>query len=164
MKRFIIICCLCLSLLCICSCSNKAIDPDSNTPNVDAVKQKGELVILTNPTFPPFEYIGYAGRVEGIDMDIANEIAKDMGVSLKVVSIDFDFLIDSLKSGKGQIVASAMTITEERSKQVDFTDRYIKSSQYMLVPKDANIDMNNLKDLTFSVQEGTKGEFYIVDE
>lgn len=60
--------------------------------------------MLTNAAFPPFEYVEN-DEVVGVDVDIANEIAKELGVKLTVQDMEFDLIIDYIKAGKGDIGA-----------------------------------------------------------
>ena len=133
--------------------------------SVSGIQARGELVMLTNAAFPPFEYVE-DGKEVGVDIDIANEIAKDLGVTLKVVNMDFDPIVDYIKSGKGDIGAAGMTVTEERKESVDFSIEYVKSKQYVITMKDnTDIKVDNLDGLTIGVQTGTTGDtVYASDE
>lgn len=133
---------------------------------IQKIKDAGELVMLTNAAFPPFEYLGDDNLPAGVDVDIANEIAKELGVELKVVDMDFDGIIGALMAGKGNIAVAGMTVTEERLKSVDFSTKYITSAQYMIVQK-GNTEIAALEDLSgkiIGVQEGTTGDLYASDE
>lgn len=134
------------------------------TGGLDQIKEKGEIVMLTNATFPPFEYIGADGAVAGVDADVAAEIAKDLGVELKIVDMNFDLLIDSVKADKGDFAAAGMTINPERAGQVDFSIEYVKSAQYLVVKKGSTVSADALDGLTIAVQESTTGDFYATDE
>lgn len=140
------------------------INIESPTANIDAIKSKGKIVMLTNAEFPPFEYVGKKGNIEGIDIDVANEIASDLGVELEVIDMNFDFLIESIKSNKGDFAAAGLTITPEREQQVYFSIKYITSSQYMIVKNGSTLTPDELYDATIAVQESTKGDFYATDE
>ncbi len=130
---------------------------------VDDIQASGEIVMLTNAGFPPFEYVDGIEPM-GVDVDIANEIAKDLGVSLKVVDMDFDGLIAEMNAGRGDFVAAGMSITEERKKSVDFTIEYVKSSQYMIVKKGSPIAViDDLKGKKIGVQIGTTGDYLMTD-
>ena len=131
--------------------------------SLDTIKQKGEIVMLTNAAFPPFEYIDGSTPV-GVDVDVATAIAADLGVTLKVVDMDFDGVIAALTSGKGDFVAAGMSITEERKQSVDFSVEYVTSSQYMILPEGSNLaTMEDLQGKVIGVQLGTTGDFLIDD-
>lgn len=134
----------------------------SDTPTVDAIKEKGEIIMLTNAQFPPFEYQGDDGTIMGVDPDIAQAVADKIGVELKIVDMDFDGIIDALQAGKGDFAAAGMTVTDERKKQVDFTDEYVTSAQMVVIPKgsDLTADDEALSGKNIAVQEGTTGDWY----
>ncbi len=96
------------------------------------------LVIGTNPAFPPFEYIGgkTGNEVVGFDIEMAKEIAKDMGRTLNIKVMDFSELIPALQEGKIDMAINAITITEGRQKLVDFSEPYYADKQFPLVLAD----------------------------
>ncbi len=135
---------------------------DGATPTLDAIKQRGEIIMLTNAQFPPFEYQGDDGSVMGVDPDLAQAVADKLGVKLNIVDMDFDGIVDALKAGKGDFAAAGMTITEERLKQVDFTNEYVTSSQMVVIPTGSDITADDavLSGKNIAVQEGTTGDWY----
>jgi polar amino acid transport system substrate-binding protein len=100
-----------------------------NYRSLDEIKASGELVMLTSTVFEPFEYVS-GGKVVGVDVDLARMIADEIGVGLKVVDMhmntdfDFDLLVEALKSGKGDFIASGTAVRPERKEQVDFSSPY----------------------------------------
>ncbi len=130
---------------------------------LDQIKKAGKLVMLTNAAFPPFEYIK-DNKPTGVDVEVAQAIADDLGVQLEVVDMNFDLLIDALKSGKGDVVLAGMTIKPERLEQVDFSKEYVKSSQYVIIKAGSGVTADKLDGLTIAVQEGTTGDFYATDD
>ncbi len=124
-----------------------------------------ELVVGTNPEFPPFEYLNDANEVDGFDIALMKEIASRLELSFKVESMEFKGLIGALKAGKINVIAAGMTINEERLLDCDFTDPYINSVQVVLVKKDSELakaeDLNGKK---IAVQEGTTGDFIATDD
>ena len=139
------------------SSSSEASD---STPNIDRIKSAGKLVMMTNA----FEYIGDDGKPAGVDVDVAQAIADDLGVELEILDMNFDLLIDSLKTDKGDIAAAGMTIKPERAEQVDFSIEYVKSAQYVIVKAGSGVTADALDGLTIAVQELTTGDFYATDE
>ncbi len=136
----------------------------AETPNIDRIKAAGKIIMLTNAEFPPFEYIGADGNPVGVDVDVAQAIADDLGVELEILNMNFDLLIDSVKSGKGDFAAAGMTVKPERLEQVDFSVEYVKSAQYIIIRKDSGVTADQLDGLTIAVQESTTGDFYATDE
>ncbi|MCK8044475.1 basic amino acid ABC transporter substrate-binding protein [Shewanella sp. 1CM18E] len=125
-------------------------------------KSDDVLVVGTNATFPPFEYVGGVSgdEIKGFDIDLAKQIAKDAGKTLKVENMNFDSLIVALNAGKIDFIASGMTITPERQASVDFSAPYYEATQLVLVNKD-NTTINSLDDLTdkhIAVQLGSTGD------
>lgn len=137
--------------------------PAAQGAKLDAIKKAGKLVMLTNAQFPPFEYVGDDNKPTGVDIEVAQAIAKDLGVELEVVDMNFDLLIDSLKAGKGDVILAGMTIKPERLEQVDFSKEYVKSAQYIIIKSGSGVTADKLDGLTIAVQEGTTGDFYTAD-
>jgi polar amino acid transport system substrate-binding protein len=95
----------------------------------------GKIIVGSDTAFPPFENI-VSGKAEGFDVDLMAAIAKQIGLQSEFKTFKFDALITGLQSGtEFDMVASAMTITAERAKQVDFSDPYINSNQSLTVKK-----------------------------
>ncbi|NLE13501.1 MAG: transporter substrate-binding domain-containing protein [Clostridiales bacterium] len=131
----------------------------ASTPTVDVIKSRGKLVMLTNAGFPPFEYVS-EGAVCGVDVDIAREIAAELGVELEIQDMDFDGIIGAIKSGKGDLGIAGMSVTEERLKNVDFSVNYVDSKLVILV-KDGNTEITGADTLSgkkIGVQSGTTSD------
>ncbi|MCL1146326.1 basic amino acid ABC transporter substrate-binding protein [Shewanella marinintestina] len=125
-------------------------------------KSDDVLVVGTNASFPPFEYVGGVSgdEIKGFDIDLARQIAKDAGKSLKVENMNFDSLIVALNAGKIDFIASGMTITAERQANVDFSTPYYEATQMVLVNKNNN-SINSIDDLKgkhIAVQLGSTGD------
>ena len=120
----------------------------------------GMLTVGSDVSYPPQEYMDAGGTPVGMDMDIAAEIASRLGLSLKVTNFKFDDIIPALNAGQFDIVISAMTITDERKKVVDFVP-YFDAGQAVLVAKGNPKGIKTLDDLsgkTAAVQQGTTEE------
>ncbi len=131
---------------------------------VEAIKAAGEVVMTTNAEFEPFEYKDGEETV-GIDCEIAEKIAEKLGVKLKIDDIDFDSLIPSLLAGKADFIAAGMTATDERRKNVDFSDNYFNASQTIIVKTDSDIAAReDLNGKVVGVQQGTTGDIYVTNE
>ena len=129
---------------------------------VDEIRARGELVVGSDAAYPPFEFVDKNGNIVGIDIDIAKAIADHLGVKLRVVNTSFDGIIPALLAKKFDIIISAMTITPERAKQVDFSIPYYNAGQLITVREDDN-RIKSEKDLQgkiVAVQLGTTGQFY----
>ncbi|KAE8765511.1 ABC transporter substrate-binding protein [Georgenia thermotolerans] len=128
------------------------------------VKQ-GTLTVCSDVPYPPFEVedsskpSGYGG----FDIDLLQQIADKLGVTLSVQDVSFDALQSgtTLAAGQCDVGASAITITDARKQNLDFTDPYYDSLQSLLVKKDSGI--SSIKDLAgkkVGVQQGTTGKSY----
>lgn len=131
---------------------------------VGCKRNKNELVMVTEAGFAPYEYYE-DGKIVGVDIEIAEEIAKAMGKELVVKDIFFDSIINELKSGKADMALAGMSITEERLKEVDFSIEYIKSRQVAIVKQDSKIeDLSGINNKKIAVQLGTVADSYVTEE
>lgn len=123
------------------------------------------LRVGTSPDFPPFEYVDEKGNIVGFDIDLIKLLAEKMGYSrVEIISMDFGALIPALREGKIDVIASGMTITEERMKVVDFTDPYWEADQAIVVRRDSSFKPKTLEELngrSVGVQTGTTGAGYV---
>jgi polar amino acid transport system substrate-binding protein len=127
--------------------------------------QAGALTVCTDPPYPPFEFedadapSGYSG----FDIDLMQEIADRLGLTLEVVEVGFDGLQSgaTLAAGQCDVGAAAMTITEDRAENLNFSDPYYDSLQSLIVLADS--DISSLADVegeSIGVQRGTTGAAY----
>lgn len=100
-------------------------------------KTNGTISVATNAEFPPYEYFE-DGKPVGIDMDIMQAICDRLGKKLEIQNMDFDAIIAAVNSGKADVGAAGMTVTEDRLKNIDFTDTYTTAKQVIIV-KDSSI-------------------------
>ena len=136
----------------------------AQSQSLDAIKEAGEIVMFTNAEFPPFEYRDDNNEIAGVDVDIANEIANDIGVELVIEDVNFDSIVTSVQSGKAAFGAAGMTITDERKENVDFSIEYVTSKQYVILPEGTTIStIEDLDGMNIGVQTGTTGDFIIGD-
>lgn len=100
----------------------------------DADHSKGTLTMGTNAAFPPYEY-WEGDQIMGLDADFARAICDKMGYALTIEDMDFDSIIAAVQSGKADFGAAGMTVTEDRLKNIDFTDSYCTATQVVIVNK-----------------------------
>lgn len=146
-------------LLLLVACGSKK---DDTLTGIEAIKAKGELVLLTESGFPPFEYAdngeGSVDGVNGVDIEFGKALAEKLGVKLKVEDMDFDTLTVALAANKGDIIAAGMTNNPDRAKVVDFSKTYFNNGLYILVQKGSDIkSLDDLKGKRIAVQLGTTG-------
>ena len=84
-------------------------------------EKKKPLIMVTDATFPPYEFRD-GKKISGIDPDIIRELAKAAGRELVIEDMSFDSIIAAVQSGKADIAASGITVTEERKESVLFSD------------------------------------------
>jgi ABC-type amino acid transport substrate-binding protein len=109
-------------------------DGKIQVPSMDLGDSSKELVLGTNAEFKPFEYLE-GDQIVGFDISLANEIAKDYGHKLKVENMNFDSIITALSAGKVDFAIAGLSVTEERQKNVDFSENYYGASQVIIVKK-----------------------------
>ena len=123
--------------------------------------QKGKLVMVTNAEFPPYEFHDQ-NAIVGIDVEIAGAIAEQLGLELEIEDIAFDSIIPEIVSGKADIGAAGMTVTEDRKQNVDFSDTYAHATQVIIVKEDSEIKgVADLEGKIMGVQQGTTGDIYV---
>jgi len=153
-----------LAFVLLCVIVFSAAGCSSATGKLEKIKDSGKMVVYTDPNFQPFEFQG-ANGVAGVDIEIARAIAAELGVDVSFTETKFDSILMAIKGGKGDIAISGFTITEERQKSVDFSDPYIESVQYMILPAGSEIAlMEDLAGKKIGVAQGYTGEFLIEDE
>ena len=135
---------------------------DAQTDAAFTTVEPGELHMATNAAFPPYEMTSDNGGYEGIDVEIATMIAQKLGLELVIDDMEFGSVITSVQSGKADMAMAGLTVTEERMKNVDFTDSYATGVQVIIVPEGSDIqtvdDLSN--DKMIGVQDGTTGYIY----
>ena len=127
-------------------------------------KKNDTIVMVTEAGFAPYEYYE-DGKIVGVDIDIAKEIANAVGKKLEVKDVAFDSIINELKSGKADFAAAGMSITEERLKEVDFSVEYTTSRQVAIVKVGSNItSIDKIYDKKIAVQLGSVADLYFTEE
>lgn len=99
-------------------------------------RNNGKLVVATHAAFKPYEYYD-GGKMVGADIDIMQAICDKLGMELALEDMEFDSIISAVQSGKADAGAAGMTVTEDRLKNIDFTDSYTTAKQVVIV-KDAD--------------------------
>lgn len=131
-----------------------------------------KLVMGTNAAFPPFEYTtskgqGLVDEFDGIDVAIAQKIAKNANKELSIENMSFEGLVAAVSTGKVDMAVAGMTATDERKESVDFSDTYYVASQVMVVAAD-NTDITKAEDLKngkkVGVVLGYTGDTIVTDD
>ena len=130
-------------------------------------EEKNEIVFGTNAEFPPFEFVsakGVIGEFDGIDIAIADKIAKDNGMTAKISNMEFDSLLIALENGQIDAVIAGMTVTEERKLSVNFSIPYYQATKVMIVKEDSTIaSAADMADKKIAVIQGYTGEICVSD-
>jgi len=138
-------------------------EENNNNENTEEANNDGgeeitKLVVGSDATYAPMEYIDDSGEIVGIDIDIIDAIAEELGIELEVKNIGWEPLFPALKNGEIDFAVSSITITEERQKEFDFTEPYYEAKQVILVPEDSDISgLADLEDKRVTVQINTTG-------
>lgn len=129
---------------------------------------EGKLTMATNAYFQPYEF--YDGdKIVGIDAEIADAIAKKLGLELVISDMSFDSIITAVNEGAADLGLAGMTVTDERKKEVDFSISYANGVQVIIVKEGSKI--TSVDDLyadgaayKVGVQLGTTGDIYSTDD
>jgi polar amino acid transport system substrate-binding protein len=144
-----------------CGSSSNAGQSQSKGENsLEKIKKEGVIKIGLEDSFPPMEFRDSKNELKGFDIDLANEIGKKLGVKTEFVPTDFNGIILALKTGKFDAVISGLSITDERKKEIAFSDPYLMDSQIIIV-KNGNTAIKKSEDLkgkTVGVGLGTTSE------
>lgn len=125
--------------------------------------QEGKLIWGTNATFEPYEYME-GDEVVGIDAEIADAIAEKLGLVAQVENMEFTMVIPALVTNKIDMGLSGITVSDERKRNVDFSDTYYDAGQSIVVRKDSDIkSASDLQGKVIGVQSGTTGDEYVSD-
>ncbi|MCA1940058.1 MAG: ABC transporter substrate-binding protein [Caenispirillum bisanense] len=116
-----------------------------------------KIRIATEGAFPPFNTIDESGKLGGFDVDIANALCAEMKAECEIVAQDWDGIIPGLLAKKYDAIVASMSITDERKKAVDFTDKYYSNKLQYVAPKGKEFDTSAaaLKGKTIGAQRAT---------
>ncbi len=122
------------------------------------------LKMITEATFPPYEFLR-GQEIVGIDVEICKAVAAKMGKTFAVENVDFDSVIPSVMSGKADIAAAGITVTEDRKKNVDFSDVYAKTEIVLIYKKSAPLlTAADCKGKRIGVQGGNTAEAIVIEQ
>ncbi|MDA9556802.1 ABC transporter substrate-binding protein [Vibrio sp.] len=113
--------------------------------------------------YPPFSWTASDGSIQGFDVDLAYAICEEMEVKCRFVPQDWDGMIPALMSRKYDAIIAAMSITEERKKKIDFTDKYAQIPNKFAVKKGASINFDTLKGVKIGVLRAATHDKYVTD-
>ena len=122
------------------------------------------LKMITEATFPPYEFLR-GQEIVGIDVEICKAVAAKLGRPFSVESVNFDSVIPTVISGKADLAAAGITITEDRKKNVDFSVPYVKTGIVFVYKKATPYAKGpDAKGKKVGVQSGTTSETFVTEE
>lgn len=129
---------------------------------------KAEIHMATNAQFPPYEYYENE-KIVGIDAEFAAAIADKLDMKLVIDDMEFDSIITAVQTGKSDFGMAGMTVTEDRLKNINFSDSYATGIQSIIVPEGSKIkSVDDLfkdgADYLIGTQKGTTGDIYAEDD
>ena len=135
----------------------------STSGNELGLVEDGKLIMSTNAAFPPYEMTTDDGGFEGIDVEIADAIAKKLGLELVVDDMDFDSALLAVQQGKSDIVMAGVSVTDKRKLVMEFSESYATGIQVVIVKEGSDVTMDNLGEKMIGCQRGTTGYIYASD-
>jgi polar amino acid transport system substrate-binding protein len=142
----------------------------SEDTSLKDIQDKGTLVVALNPEFAPFEFktlVDGKDTIVGADVDLAQAIADELGVDLKISSMSFNNVLTSVQSGKADIAISGISSTAERAKVYDFSEPYYESANVVIIRKtDASkyTKTDSFDGLSVGAQKGSIQEAVVTDQ
>lgn len=132
----------------------------------DQAEDAKTITVATHATFPPYEFYE-DGKIVGIDIDIMQAICDKLSYNMEVVDMEFGSIITAVASGKADVGAAGITVTEDRAKSVNFTTSYATAIQSVILPEGSAItsleDLHG-EDIKIGVQQDTTGDIYGTDD
>jgi len=152
-----------LLLFAVAGCSSMNLS-SSTSPVTDRILASGELRVGMSGNQPPFNMKNRAGKLMGMDVDLAVGLARTMGVEVKLVSMPFQELLPALEKGEIDIVLSGMTMTTERNLEVAFAGPYFISGKAALTKSPSLAAANEPSDVNkkarMTVLAGSTSELF----
>lgn len=154
--------------LAACGSGDSAKKADAN--QLKSIQDAGVIKIATSADFAPFEFHAVTNgkdQIVGADVDLANEIAKDLGVKVEFMDMEFNAVLTALDQGKADLAISGISATKERKKTFDFSDNYFVPEQLVVVKKenaDKYKDLESLADKKIGAQKGSIQESVVTSQ
>jgi polar amino acid transport system substrate-binding protein len=125
--------------------SEKAADGE-----LERIKKSGKLIVGINADYAPYGFhanVDGKDTISGVDVEVANEVAKDMGVKVELLESNFDMLLSALQAGQCDVIISCLSPTEERKKQIDFSNMYSEDKVVAMIRKEDASKYSKFDDL-----------------
>ena len=150
---------LSVSMLAGCGAEKKDVNDTAEDTSLADVQAKGSFTLGLDADFAPMGFTQDDGQIVGFDIDLANAVAEKMGVKVEVKPIDWDSKDMELSSGKIDVIWNGFSITDERRKEVLFSNPYLSTKQSVIVK--AGSDIKTKADLAgkkIALQDGSTSE------
>jgi polar amino acid transport system substrate-binding protein len=147
------------------ACGGSATGQEADALSDVSLVFGGALTVCTDSPYAPFVY-EEKDKLVGFDVDLAQAVAEDLDVDLDVIDVPFDDITsgDALNTDVCDVAVSAMTITGERARVLDFSSPYFDAKQALITPRGSGLDsLEELADKRVGVQRDTTGETYLSD-
>lgn len=150
-KTFILIASLLILTTVITGCASSKKSGDSANKTkannlLAEIKTAGKIRIGTEGTYAPYTFHDSTGKLTGFDVDVAEAIAKKIGVKTEFIETKWDGMFAGLDAKRFDIIVNQVGINADRQKKYDFSDPYISSKAVLIVRKD-NTSINKFEDL-----------------
>jgi polar amino acid transport system substrate-binding protein len=125
--------------------------------------EEDTVMIATDATWPPMEYIDENGELVGFDVELIQAIAEETDLTIELKNTSWDGIFAGLANGAYDAIISSVTITEDRKNAMLFTEPYVNAGQVLIVKKSAS-GISGIEDMfgkKVGAQNGTTGDFAI---
>lgn len=156
--------------LSLAACGNGDSAKKADANQLKSIQDAGVIKVATSADFAPFEFHTVSNgkdKIVGADVDLANEIAKDLGVKVEFMDMEFNAVLTALDQGKADVAISGISATKERKKSFDFSDNYFVPEQLVVVKKenvDKFKDLESLADKKIGAQKGSIQESVVTSQ
>lgn len=139
--------------------TNKTPEVSNNQNGSPSDPQVKEYTVGTDANYAPFEFVSEKNEVVGFEIELVQAIADKAGFKVKIVNTPWEGIFTSLINGDRDFLTSAITITDERKKEMDFSDSYFEAKQLIVVGKDSTVaNADDLKGKKVGVLTGSTGD------
>ena len=146
-------------LLLVCSLVVFAGGSGEKSNDLDAIRERGVLIVGLDDSFPPMGFRDESNEIVGFDIDLAKEAASRLGVDVEFKAVDWDGVILSLNKGDIDLVWNGMTITESRQEKINFSKPYLDNRQIVILQSGSGITSKaDLAGKVVGLQMGSSAE------
>ncbi len=161
MKKYLCFLFVLLSFLLVFGCKKSKSTEDTSLKDI---KDKGFFIVGMDDSFPPMGFKNDFNDIVGFDIDLANEVAKRMGVLAKFKPVDWSGVILSLEKGDIDVIWNGLTITDERRAKIGFSKPYLRNRQVLVVlPNSSITSKNDLSGKIIGLQLGSSSEIALTN-